>query len=115
MAPMLDPRNRISDFREQHPRVASALYRIDLCLMTLFLAITIGRYGPESEALSRVERKCPNGARENWFQLGLLEDTMPYFMACHSTITFITAIVLFLAGIISLNYHNRDDAGYPYI
>lgn len=39
---------------------------------------------------------------------------MPYFMACPSTTTFIVAIILFLAGIIELNFHNRDDAWLPY-
>jgi len=113
MAPMLDPQDRIPGFREQHPWVASALYQISLCVMTFILAITIGGYGPESEVLDRVERRCPNGAREDWFQLGFLEAIMPYFMACPSTTTFIAAIILFLTGIIMLNYHNRDDAWLP--
>ena len=70
---MLDPRDRIPSFRERHSWVASALYQIGLCIMTFFLAITIGRYGPEIEVLGIVERRCPNGAREDWFQLGFLE------------------------------------------
>lgn len=73
MAPKLDARDRTPGFRERYPRVASGLYQIGLCFMTFFLVITIGRYGPESEVLGRVERRCPNGAREDWFQLGFLE------------------------------------------
>lgn len=72
MALKLD-RDRVPGFGERHPRVASALYQIGLCVMTFYIAITIGRYGPESEVPVRVERRCPNGAREDWFQLGFLE------------------------------------------
>ena len=35
---------------------------------------------------------------------------MPHFMAYPSTTTVIAAIILFLNGIIRLNYHNRNDA-----
>lgn len=38
---------------------------------------------------------------------------MPHFMACPSTTTFITAVILFLTGIIRLNYHNRNNAWLP--
>lgn len=107
---MIDPRDKISGFREQHPWVASVLYQIGLCVMTFFLAITIGRYGPKSEVLGGVERRCPNGAREDWFKLGILEAIMPHFMACPSNTTFIAAIIIFLTGIIRPNYHNRDDS-----
>lgn len=39
---------------------------------------------------------------------------MPHFMACPSTITLIAATILFLTGIIRLNYHNRDDVLLPH-
>jgi hypothetical protein len=35
---------------------------------------------------------------------------MPHFMAYPLTTTVIAAIILFLTGIIRLNYHNRDNA-----
>jgi hypothetical protein len=39
---------------------------------------------------------------------------MPHFMACPSTTTYIAAVILFLTGIIRLNYHNRNDVWLPY-
>lgn len=40
---------------------------------------------------------------------------MPHFMACRSTITLIAATILFLTGIIRLNYYNRDDVLLPFV
>lgn len=39
---------------------------------------------------------------------------MPHFMACPSTTTYIAAVILFLTGIVKLNYHNRNDVWLPY-
>jgi hypothetical protein len=61
---MLYPRDRIPDFRERHPRVASVLYQIGLCVTTFSLAITIDR---------TMEKVCPNIAREDEFKLGILD------------------------------------------
>jgi hypothetical protein len=72
MAPMPDPQDKIPSFSERHSRVTSMLYQISLCIVTFFLAITIRHYGPKSEVLDRVERICPNGAREDKFEIRFL-------------------------------------------
>ena len=58
---MLDLRDRIPGCKERHPRVASALYQIGLCVMTFPLVITIQR---------NMERIC---AREDEFELWIVD------------------------------------------
>lgn len=40
---------------------------------------------------------------------------MPHFIACPSAITLIAATILFVTGIIRVNYHNRDDVLLPFL
>lgn len=64
--------DQLVSFRERHPLVADALYQTGLCITTFSLALTIARYGPESENPGKIERICPNGAREDEVELGFL-------------------------------------------
>jgi hypothetical protein len=124
---MLDPRDRIPDFRKWYPRITSGLYQIGLFVTTFFFVTTIQR---------SMERICARVGELDYLWIAdvnlcifldvcLRADNCarmiltggigrnPPFMAYPSTITVIAAIILFLPGIIKLNCHNRNDAMIP--
>ncbi len=80
---MTTPREALSDFTKQHPRLASILYQALLWIVTLWCAIAIARYGPGPKtddptgnpSNRTVERICKYGAREE-------VDLGPFLVCC---------------------------------
>lgn len=96
------------------------LYQAALYAVTFQCAIAMARYLPYSlpsdagntvgsATNSTMERMCKWGAREEDVNVGPVAHVLPYFILCPSTFTVVMCTIIFLAGIIKLQFLNWDD------
>ena len=126
---MTYPREVLSAFTKRYPRLTSGLYQVSLCVVTAWCAVAIASYGPGTLPDGVADKTCKSGAADENVDIGALavcssqESSIsncnctdrstqlffPHFILFPSTTTLISACFLFIAGISTLCYHNRDD------
>jgi hypothetical protein len=69
---MTYPRELLSAFAKRHPRLASGLYQVSLCVVTLWCAVAIASYGPGTFPDGEVDKICKSGAADENVDIGAL-------------------------------------------